>query len=242
MICSSGIGFDPVVDGERLEFGFHGIWQGTAVLYDRKTRSHWLHLSGECVEGPLEGKRLRPIQGRHLLWREWLEEFPSTRVMAGDARFEKHYFPRTTAARGLSYFPRDFLATIQSRDARLPLAALVYGVVSGERRRAYPFAALRSYFPRVVNDQVGETPTLILFDAETGSCSGYGRVLDGRTLQFERTGAGALHETSTDSIFDPAGKCVRGPLQGKQLPALVGMQSEWYGWYATYPDTEVWKP
>ncbi len=119
MICSSGIGFDPVVAETLLEFGFHGIWQGTAVIYDKGTRSHWLHLTGECISGRHKGKQLKPIPGRHVQWWEWKRDHPDTRVMAQLPGFEKRYFPRANARRGHDYFPPMFPPTIHSKDARL---------------------------------------------------------------------------------------------------------------------------
>ena len=79
MICSSGIGFDPVLDERRLWFGFHGIYQGTAVLYDQQTGSLWMHLTGECFAGELAGRKLDPLDtGRHTTWSEWLASHPET--------------------------------------------------------------------------------------------------------------------------------------------------------------------
>ena len=100
MICSSGISFDPVVENVRLTFGFEGVWQGTAVLYDHRTNSLWMHLSGTCFSGPKRGAVLkRSESGRHTTWADWQRSHPQTDVLAEDlalkhGHLDKGYFPR----------------------------------------------------------------------------------------------------------------------------------------------------
>ncbi len=240
MICSSGVGFDPVVSGTRLDFGFHGIWQGTALLYDRQTESLWLHITGECCSGPKKGTKLVPIPGRHLLWREWRRDHPDTEVMAPVAAYAGRYFPRDRAARGAPYFPAVFPPTIKTRDERLALSALCYGIYAGGVARAYPFERLASAPAGLVEDDVGGVPVVIVYDAETRSCAGYGRAVRGRTLGFQRAGDGSLIERESGARFDRAGRCVEGEFAGERLLEIFGLQAEWYGWAAAYPGTTVW--
>ena len=240
MICSSGIGFDPVHAGERLKFGFHGIWQGTAVLYDRKTQSLWLHVTGECFKGRRKGITLTPIPGRHVLWREWKSQHPKTQVMASNKKFKKHYFSRVAAFRGRDHFPPYFELTIKTRDKRLPLASLLYGVRVDGQAVAYPFSRLRGVSGGIVHETIGNTAIAVVYDAETGSCTAMGRTLDGQVLTFKRRSDGNLE--SQGSVFDRGGRCIEGQMLGKRLPKVFGLQAEWYGWYAAYPQTKIWQP
>jgi hypothetical protein len=240
VICSSGIGFDPHHNGQRLTFGFHGIWQGVAVLYDKQTRSLWMHLTGECIDGPLEGAALNLITGRHVLWREWKRDQPSTRVMAADAKFQGRYFSENSAKRGNDFFPQGFRPTIDDVDDRLPPSALCYGIKTETATRAYPFAALIEAPGGVVNGHVGETPVVILFDADTRSAAAHGRRVGDKTLILESTDDGRLVDVESGSRFDRDGRCIEGPLRGQRLSSIVGVQAEWYGWRATHPDTTVY--
>ena len=237
MICSSGIGFDPYHNGRRLTFGFHGIWQGVAVLYDKQTRSLWMHLTGECIDGPLEGAQLKLITGRHVQWQEWRRDHPETQVMAEDIAFRRRYFTEQSARRGNDYFPPGFDPTIDNRDQRLPPSALCYGIRADGKTKAYPFASLMQAGQGVVNDRVGETPVVILFEADTRSAAAHSRRLGGKVLEFKRDQDGLVIDVASGSQFDRDGRCIAGEYQGQRLPSVIGVQAEWYGWFATYPDT-----
>jgi hypothetical protein len=240
VICSSGMVFDPVVNDRRLTFGFHGIWQGLAVVYDRQTRSLWLHLTGMCIDGPLQGKQLQALPARHVLWSEWKRDHPNTQVMGEEQRFKPRYFPRDSARRGLDYFPHGFAATIQTKSDLLPPSALCYGIKTSTLAKAYPFEALRHLENGILNDRVGDVPVVIAFDKGTGSAVGHGRTVDGKLLEFGRTADGLLRDEKTGSVFDRDGYAISGPLRGRRLPAVVGIQAEWYGWFAGYPQTSVY--
>lgn len=241
MICSSGIGFDPHHQGRQLTFGFHGIWQGVAVLYDKETKSLWMHLSGECIDGPLEGAKVDLITGRHVQWREWKRDHPMTRVMAEDLSFLTRYSPEKAARRGQDFFPNVFLSTIDDRDDRLSPSSLLYGIKTATATRAYPFTELTKLPAGILNDTIGEEPVVILFESDTRSAAAHSRKLDEQTLVFQRDPAGFLVDVESKSRFDRDGVCVEGLYQGKRLSMVVGTQAEWYGWYATYPETTVFE-
>lgn len=222
-------------------FGFHGVWQGTSILYDRQTHSHWLHLTGECIEGPHQGSDLKSIPGRHVLWREWKRDHPDSEVMMPDPQLAEKYFAKEASVRGVDHFPPQFQVTIDNPDDRLQPSELVYGVQSPTAARAYPFTALARVPDGLVNDQVGSTPVVIFFDRTTGSAAGHGRQVGDQTLEFDRTAEGLLQDRASGSIFNRDGKCVEGPLLGRHLPPLFALQAEWYGWSAAYPQTTVFE-
>lgn len=228
-----------MVDGERLLFGFHGIWQGTAVLYDKKHQSRWLHITGECIEGRFDGRTLTAISGRHVQWREWLRDHPDSKVMQPHPTLARRYFTRRDARRGSDFFPSMFPGTIMDRDDRLELAALIYGVATSEGARAYPTERLRAHPQSLLEDTVGAVPIVLVFDRETGSTAGFDRRLDGAALELSVGGDGRIVDAASGSRFDADGFAVEGPLAGRRLTPL-GMQSEWYGWFAAYPETSIW--
>jgi hypothetical protein len=243
VICSSGVGFDPMLDGERLTFGFEGIWQGTAVLYDRQTKSLWMHFTGECFSGKHTGRRLKELDtGRHTTWAAWRRDHPTTDVMAQDERFSAHYFARSQARSGAAGFPPTFPATIQSRDPRLELADLLLGVRVAGSERAYPYERL-ARGPGVVEDTVGDVPLTIWFDTVQRSAAAFDARLDGKTLHFTRLADGVttrFRDRQTGSIWDLEGLAVTGAHAGKRLGRPPQLLSEWYGWFAHHPDTTVW--
>lgn len=66
--------FDRRVDGELLNFRY-----ADGVIVDSNTGSHWNDL-GECVAGPLKGKRLRSVdRGTHFAF-AWLVFYPDSEI------------------------------------------------------------------------------------------------------------------------------------------------------------------
>lgn len=244
MICSSGIGFDPVANGRRLTFGFDGIWQGTAVLYDHQSQSRWMHITGECFDGPLAGTMLRRLPtGRHTTWADWRAQHPGTDVLAPqqiDATRGGGYFTPEGARSGASRFPPEFPATIRDRDDRLPLDALVYGVRAGGAARAYALDALARR--PVVEERVGGQAVTVWYDAASRSAAAYLPRVGERRLTFETAGPGRKRDRETESLWNMDGQSVGGPLRGERLEPAQGLMSEWYGWYASHPETTVWSP
>lgn len=242
VICSSGIAFDPVVDGERLMFGFHGIWQGTAVLYDRGTKSNWLHLNGECVEGQWKGRRLRAIAGTHATWAEWWRDYPETELMAVDPQFVTRYFPRSSASRGQEYFPAGFLRTIQNRDRRLGLSELCFGVELGGIAKAYPFRELAQVPAGVLQEEIAGQGVLIVHELKSGTTRAMLCDQPAGRLEFEiDQDPTLLREKTSGSRFTRFGRGLDGPLKDLQLPLANGLQAEWYGWHALHPDTSLYR-
>lgn len=239
MVCSSGVGFDPVLDGVRLTFGFEGIWQGTAVLYDRPTRSLWMHYTGTCFAGRLAGRALTPLPtGTHTTWAAWRRDHPGTDVMAPQSRFASSYYTRRAARSGDPFVPEHFDETIARRDARLAPNELLLGVRAGEVARAYPLARLDAA-GGVVEESLGGMPLTVWYESASRTAVAFDARLDGRTLAFERRGD-AFREKATGSRFDLEGRCVEGPLVGERLLRAPSLRTEWYGWYAHHPTTTVY--
>lgn len=244
MVCSSGIGFDPVVGGKRLTFGFEGIYQGTAVLYDHQTQSFWMHLTGECFAGAHAGTVLARVPtGRHTTWADWRALHPDTDVLALQKRWmgkqgDRGYFAREGAASGAPYLPETFTQTIQDVDPRLEASDLLHGVVVGGSARAYPFKRLKA--SPVVEETLAGVPVTVWFDAASRSAAAFDRRVGGTTHAFLRDEAGILRDRATRSRWTMDGTCSAGALAGAQLEPLRGLMSEWYGWYALHPQTTVW--
>jgi hypothetical protein len=239
VICSSGIGFDPMVGGTRLTFGFEGIWQGTAVLYDHQTGSLWMHLTGECFQGEHAGTVLARLDsGRHTTWADWRRAHPATDVLRPDPRLRDRYFDAASARSGSPRLPPEFPGTIRDRDPRLAPNDLLYGVVVGETARGYPFARLAA--APVVEERVGDVEATVWFDAASRSAAAFDRRLGERLLSFSFSEPGRLRDAGTGSTWDMEGRCTAGALAGSALRPLRGLTTEWYGWYAAYPRTTLW--
>lgn len=64
-------------------FGVTGeILNNNTLLYDRMTASVWSQLTGTCVDGPLLGKRLSPIQVTWASWKGARDRYPEAQVLS----------------------------------------------------------------------------------------------------------------------------------------------------------------
>lgn len=227
-----------MLDGKRLTFGFEGVWQGTAILYDRDTGSIWMHFTGACFAGPRAGRTLKMLAtGTHTTWAAWRRDHPDTDVMAVDPRFVSRYVDRVAAKSGAGFLPIRFDQTITSRDPRLPLSELLLGVRVEREARAYPLARLAAT-AGVVEETIALVPVTVWYEARTRTAVAFDARLDGRVRTFERRQAG-IFEHDTGSRFDADGRCVDGPLLGRRLVRLPSLLTEWYGWFAHHPETSI---
>ena len=214
MVCSSGIGFDPIINGKRYTFGAEGVWLATAVLYDKQTESLWYHFKGECFDGPLEGTVMRRISsGRHTTWDEWRSAHPQTDVIKPEAVYvdrpqDKGYFAREVSRSGDGHVGDYFQDIFKTLDKRLKLNELLYGVVVGDVARAYPLALLRAQ--SVVEEELNGVPVTLWFKTRGRTVAAFDRRVDGKVLSFEVTAQGLVKDKQTGSTWTFEGQCTGG--------------------------------
>ncbi len=77
----TGTVFDRRVDGQTLTFdAAEDPGGGPLALVDQETGSRWEALTGEAVEGPLEGAALEPFRSLLTYWFAWKDYYPQTAV------------------------------------------------------------------------------------------------------------------------------------------------------------------
>ncbi|MCP4426054.1 MAG: DUF3179 domain-containing protein, partial [Chloroflexi bacterium] len=127
------------------------------------------------------------------------------------------------------------------RNETLPAKSLAVGLLAGKEARAYPLATLRS--EKIVNDQLGALPALLLFDDTLQSVFAYQREVDGRLLTFADAENGFLRDDETGTLWNGrTGEAVSGPLTGTQLTPLSAPVVFWFAWSAIHPQTDVYAP
>ncbi len=134
-LCLSGIVFDPVVSGERVEFGTSGkLWNSNLVMYDRKTDSLWSQILGEAIVGEMTGTRLAVLPSDQIRFGEWKKLHPNGEVLSRDTGATRFYGQDpygdyyTTPG---TYFP------VGKKDDRLNEKDFVLGIVINGKAKAY---------------------------------------------------------------------------------------------------------
>lgn len=255
-VCNTGIRYNLTLNGKTLKLDFYGLYNGVVTLCDRDSTSVFLQAGGKFVNGPLLDKKLTPEPLLDTTWGEWKRLHPDTLVMSPDNEYSARYrgkgqpVQRGNTRFGMPYFQ----ASITRNDKRLPAFDKVLGVAVAQRgadgketgavlRRAYPIKALQAA-GGALNDSVGETPAAIFFDPKTISASAVSRLLDGKTLTFEaRKGQDdtvAYYDKETGTRWSIEGQGEEGMLAGRSLERLDAHLSQWYGWFAYFPDTTIY--
>ena len=135
MVCNTGIGLIPRVDGEVELFALGGLYDGLFLFKDERTGTYWNHMTGEGLYGPLAGKRLAAENVLHSTVGQVLAEGPETlvaisdhpRVVIRETAASRPWLSRLRARmqRGLS---EQFKGTIREEDDRRPTMELGIGI------------------------------------------------------------------------------------------------------------------
>ena len=204
-------------------------------MADRQSGSVWTHLEGKAIQGALAGTTMTIIPIVHTTWGEWLELHPDTTVLDPDTPFSFQYRPVTIGTSGLG---SQFVQSLLSWDSRLPEGTVVVGVTSSGDSRAYALDILKEGLG-AVNDTLAELPIVVFHNKANSFGIAYARVLDGQTLTFAATG-GLIVDDQSGSTWNLEGVAVDGPLAGRSLEFVTSFITEWYGWSAFHPDTEIY--
>jgi len=139
-LCLSGIVFDPVVQGERVEFGTSGkLWNSNLVMYDRKTDSLWSQVLGEAILGEMTGTQLNVLPSDQIKFGNWKAQHPDGKVLSQNTGVFRDY---TDDPYGDYYTTPGTFFSLTNRDDRLPDKTFVLGVVINSEAKAYVPAAV----------------------------------------------------------------------------------------------------
>jgi hypothetical protein len=226
-------GFEP-----SLDFEFYGGRNGVMVMR-HKDGTLFSCLSGRAFDGPRKGYQLKPVATLETDWGFWLKSYPGAVAY--------HMFEKYQPAE-LPHSPHEDSANTRlAVDPRLADMETVLGVAIGERARAYPIADLQAT-GGVWHDMLGDEPVVVLWQEKTKTAVIYSTAVE-QTEPLQRvtlSTAGKSHvapflDRETGSRWDIAGRAVDGPLKGKTLQWLPGVQCRWFAWSAEFPETEVKK-
>lgn len=206
-------------------------------MYDHQTESLWHNLTGEPVVGSLahSGIKLPVLPVVITTWEDWLRDHPDTVVLDINTGFERDYSPGKPY--GQYFDSPDTMFPISPRDQRLPPKTYVFAVQLKGQPKAYPLEILGK--ERVVNDTLAGINLTIFADAATRTARAYER----REYSFApgSTLASVVEQTSRE-VWQVQEEHLVNPRSGERLLRLGGHVPYWFGWYAFYPNTEVYTP
>lgn len=214
-LCLTGYVFDPLVKGERVEFGTSGkLWKSNLVMYDRKTDSLWSQILGEAIMGEITGTKLTLLPSDQMEFGAWKKAFPQGQVLSretGATRFYGSspygdYFTSVGFARSLA----------GGRDERLSPDAFVFGLVVNGKAKAYHVEAVREKGEIV---DVFEGLMLVLrHDKALDVVRVFKKLTDGSAASVEAS----LAQTGREERVNP-------------------FSSFWFAWTAAHSTTDLYK-
>lgn len=240
-LCGSGIIYSGRYGdgGETLTFDTSGLlYRSNKLMLDRQRKVLWSNLTGEPVVGELavDGPALEMLPATLTTWREWLTRHPQTRVL------DLKEIERTVGARhGFRYIPgaadraRSGVSfPVWLKSARLEADSEVYVLRLGGAPKAYPVE--RVLKEGVVNDRVGDVPLVLVGEAASGAIRAYAR---GERVFAASAQRGMLVDDQGQPwrVGESALEAVVGESSLERIPGHVAF---WFGWYAFYPQTEVY--
>jgi hypothetical protein len=207
-------------------------------MIDEETGSWWQQISGECILGPLRGKRLQRIASDEVTLAVWRREHPESTIV----RFDPRYRHRYAAPDWEKEVSRVGLAGTWDSRSPLPPRELVVGLEVNGKAVAYPLEVVRQHSP--IPHLAGGSPVLIVMGADGRSIRSFSRRLDSQVLEFYRkVGANeiALIDTLTGSTWDFRGCAVDGAMRGKCLDRIQNITEYWFDWLRYHPSTGVYR-
>ena len=230
--------YDPdggYVTAYKKDYGyeFHG-WRDGVMVVRGRDGTLWSALSGKAIGGPQTGQKLTRIPNVMTDWSHWLMLHPESTAydLFDGKKYEVKELPTAQSDEAKK--------SMGSVDERLKPLAGVHGVEIGQSAKAFPLdeSVERACFV----DDVGGEPIAVFWYGPTKSSVAN---LNEPVLTFlgdKRSPETApFKDKDTVSRWTLAGRCVDGPLKGRELTWIDGVQCRWYAWSAEFPQTELGK-
>lgn len=245
-LCGSAVVYDRRVAGRTLTFGVSGsLADDDLVMYDRETESLWKQSLGVCIDGPLEGERLRAVPAGLLSWTEFSTAFPDGRVLQ-PPHIESEAASETDEPAPVDYDDAPYRAYLESDGFGLAAhrgegtrewnrtdigpKTVVLGVEIDGDAVGYPAPMVRKR--TVLTDTVGGTEILVL-----GGDEPHAFIRPAFAITFRD---GAFHGDGT--VWNPATGQSEDGRQLERIPTRRLFAFTWqddHGFDAFYSDSEA---
>lgn len=235
--------------GLLITFGTSGLlYNSNLLMFDSVTNTLFSQILGEGNVGTLTGVRLLRYAGQVVSFKAFQNSGGGV-ILSRNTGFNRAYGQNPY----LGYDRADeppflFQGPI---NGKLPPKQRVVAVEIRSEAVAYPFSRLTQL--RVINDQIGSTPMVVLWLTGTrsvldstaliqgrdiGSVGVFDRRVDGRTLSFVWNGS-AFQDEQTKTLWSLTGRAISGPLRGQRLRSIPHDNTLWFAWAAFKPLTRI---
>ena len=223
-------------------FGVTGeLFNSNSLIYDRMTASTWTQLTGTCIDGPMLGKRLSPIQVTWAIWKGARERYPDAQVLSRSTGHKRNYGrdPYGSYQRSGNYYDDlRLLFPVQMLDTRLPPKKRILGIEWGGVFGALQLDAVRE--AGIINFTLALTPMVAFWDDLLKTAHVFERRVEGSqapvTFSLQE---GKIVDSATKGEWTNEGLCSYGKLREKKLTPVLNTNAMWFAWASFYPQTVI---
>lgn len=215
-------------------------------MYDHQTRSLWSHITGEAIQGPLSGKRLKPLASMpQIEWKTWQLNYPKTQVLSVPTGGGMRESRNQDAYADYHASQRAGVSGMEYTDSRLPNKSLVIGVQlqtkgGNTQFRAYPLTHFTE--TAVINDTLGEVPLLIFHDKTSFATAVFKRNVEKDVRTFNPQERHFVEDNTGTRWNTVTGEATSGKEEGARLERLPAVNIYWFAWARYYPQTTIYNP
>ncbi len=251
-LCNSAVAYDRRLGDRVLDFGTSGqLFNSSLVMYDRQTESLWTHFDGKAVVGTLAGAELEQLPMQTLSYGDFTAAYPDGLVLTRDTGASRDYGRNPYS----SYDDPDGTGRAFLFDGNVPDTytdtTRVIGIDHNDAQIAvlHDLAFANNVVPvdangddLVVFVQPGVASALeratVAGGRDVGASGVFRSTIDGTRLTFTWDGE-TFVDDQTSSSWTVTGLAIAGEYEGRQLEAVVHLDTFWFAWNAFHPATEV---
>ena len=222
-VCRTGRIFEPLVNGKSEKFRLVGMDHFNAMFEDATTKSWWRQANGEAITGKLKGQMLPELLSQQTSVEKWLALHPNSLIMQPDFNFKTKYDSTAKYESGKSKSDLTRTDSLSWKDK-----SWVVGIELGKDSKAFDWLRLKR--ERVINNQVGNQPVLVVLAADNKSF-----------FAFERPTKEAHFLIKNDTLsIDNKRFMLNGNSVDKSssLKPIKAYQEFWHSWQTFHPATK----
>lgn len=220
-VCRTGRVFEPVVDGKPERFRLVGMDHFNAMFEDETTGSWWRQANGQAITGSLKGAMLPELESNQFNLRTFFAVYPDGKVMALEQKFKNSYdtVGRYEKGKGRSNLTRTDSLSWKEK-------SWVVGIDIDNKAKAFDWSDLKH--KRIINDNVGNTPVVVVLASDDQSFAAFKRDPAEKFIIRNDSLIGISNS------YDLLGRSS----DGSRLPVIKAYQEFWHSWSTFHPYTE----
>ena len=243
-LTGTGITYDRVFAEKTRTLGVSGLlFNSNLVMYDRDSGTLFPQMCPKGVTGSLIDDVLNNLPSVETTWGMWKKMYPNTSIVGFSTGYSRNYnvYPYGNYITNHN----NMLFSIQPDDNRLQKKDMVYGIISNNDSKVYPFKFMNDN--SVINDEIGSEKIVVLYNEDSQMALAYNRNIDSQILSFQIAdipGADGLPfefiDEQTGSKWNIMGEAISGSLEGTRLQQIEsGYTGFWFSFGSFFPNVEI---